>query len=111
MAMALRERTTEVAVLKAIGFGKPLVLFLVLAEAMLVAGTGRTCSGRRLQAALRRRRHLASSPAGSCRSSTSPGQTALLGLGVSLAIGFLSGFIPALSAARLSVINGLRKVV
>ena len=40
MAMALRERTTEVAVLKAIGFGKPLVLFLVLAEAMLVAGLG-----------------------------------------------------------------------
>ena len=41
MAMALRERTTEVAVLKAIGFGKRLVLFLVLAEAMLVAGPRR----------------------------------------------------------------------
>ena len=40
MAMALRERTTEVAVLKAIGFGKGLVIFLVLAEAMLVAGLG-----------------------------------------------------------------------
>ena len=39
MAMALRERTTEVAVLKAIGFGKALVLFLVLAEAVLVAGS------------------------------------------------------------------------
>ena len=40
MAMAMRERTTEVAVLKAIGFSKRLVLFLVLAEAVLVAGLG-----------------------------------------------------------------------
>ena len=40
MAMALRERTTEVAVLKAIGFSKGLVIFLVLAEAVLVAGLG-----------------------------------------------------------------------
>ena len=40
MAMAMRERTTEVAVLKAIGFSKGLVLFLVLTEAILVAGLG-----------------------------------------------------------------------
>ena len=40
MAMAMRERTTEVAVLKAIGFPKGLVLFLVLTEAVLVAGLG-----------------------------------------------------------------------
>src|SRR5262249_24948715 len=35
MAMAMRERTSEVAVLKAIGYGKNLVLFLVLSEAVL----------------------------------------------------------------------------
>ena len=40
MAMSLRERTTEVAVLKAIGFSKPLVISLVLAEAVLVAAIG-----------------------------------------------------------------------
>src|SRR5690606_22304759 len=40
MAMAMRERTTEVAVLKAIGFGKGLVLALVLAESTLIAGLG-----------------------------------------------------------------------
>ena len=44
MAMALRERTTEVAVLKAIGFSRGLMLFLVLAEAMMVAGLGRSAS-------------------------------------------------------------------
>ncbi len=40
MAMAMRERTTEVAVLKAIGFNKGLLLFLVMAESILVAGAG-----------------------------------------------------------------------
>ena len=40
MAMALRERTTEIAVLKAIGFGKPLVVALILAESLLIAGIG-----------------------------------------------------------------------
>src|SRR5258708_37560797 len=40
MAMALRERTTEVAILKAIGFDRSLILNLVLAEAVLVAGVG-----------------------------------------------------------------------
>ena len=36
----MRERTTEVAVLKAIGFGKALILGLVLSEAVLVSGLG-----------------------------------------------------------------------
>jgi putative ABC transport system permease protein len=37
--------------------------------------------------------------------------TALQGLAVSLFIGFWSGFVPAVRAAELSVVNGLRKVV
>ena len=40
MAIAMRERTSEVAILKAIGFSKGKVLFLVLTEAILVAGLG-----------------------------------------------------------------------
>ncbi len=40
MAMSMRERTSEVAVLKAIGFTRPLILFMVLTEAVLVAGAG-----------------------------------------------------------------------
>jgi len=40
-----------------------------------------------------------------------PWTTALMGLAVSLLIGFASGLIPAARAAQLSVIDGLRKVV
>jgi hypothetical protein len=35
----------------------------------------------------------------------------LLGLGSSLMIGLVSGLFPAVAAARLGVIQGLRKVV
>src|SRR5271170_6825945 len=40
MMMSMRERSTEVAVLKAIGFDKVRVLFLVTTEAVLLAGIG-----------------------------------------------------------------------
>jgi len=40
MAMSMRERTSEVALLKAIGFSKGLVLLLVMIESVLVAGLG-----------------------------------------------------------------------
>jgi putative ABC transport system permease protein len=39
-----------------------------------------------------------------------PWPVAILGLGVALLIGFLSGLFPAVRAARLSIIDGLRKV-
>src|SRR5271156_4439083 len=40
MSMSIRERTMEVAVLKAIGFGRGRVLFLVLTEAVLLGVMG-----------------------------------------------------------------------
>ena len=40
-----------------------------------------------------------------------PWSTAIVGLVFSLSIGFFSGVIPAVLAARLSVVDGLRKVV
>jgi putative ABC transport system permease protein len=40
-----------------------------------------------------------------------PWPTAIAGLVLALLIGFLSGIIPAVRAAQLSVVNGLRKVV
>lgn len=109
MAMSLRERTTEVAVLKAIGFEKPLVVSLVLAEAVLVAGIGG------LIGALGTKflfdwfdvsRYLSQFVA----AFYVPWPVAIFGLGVALLVGFLSGLFPAVRAARLSIIDGLRKV-
>lgn len=110
LAMALRERTTEVAVLKAIGFNRQLVLFLVLAEAMIVSGIGGLIGaiGCKL---LFDSFDLSRFASGFLPFFYVPWMTALTGLAVALLIGFASGLIPAVNAARLSVINGLRKVV
>lgn len=110
MAMSLRERTTEVAVLKAIGFGRPLVLVLVLAEAILIAGLGGVVGalGAKLLFDLV---DLSQFTAGILPFFFVPWPTVLLGLSVSLLIGLSSGFFPALRAAGLPVVDGLRKVV
>ena len=110
MAMALRERTTEVAVLKAIGFGKSLVVFLILAESLIIAGIGGLLGaiGIKLFCDLV---DLSKYTAGMLPFFYVPWSTAIGGLIVALAIGVFSGFIPAVRASRLSVVNGLRKVV
>ncbi len=110
MAMAMRERTTEIAVLKAIGFSNGLVLFLVLSEAILVAGLGGAV-GSLGSKALFDVWDVAQYTAGFLPVFFVPWKIALLGLGVSLFVGFASGVVPAILAANSSVVNGLRKVV
>jgi putative ABC transport system permease protein len=110
MAMTMRERTTEVAVLKAIGYGKGLVLYLVLAEAVLVAGAGGVL-GALGSKALFDVVDLARYSAGFLPFFYVPWPTALLGLASAALIGLVSGLIPAVRAAQMSVIDGLRKVV
>jgi putative ABC transport system permease protein len=110
MAMAMRERTTEVAVLKAIGYGSQLVLFLVLAEAMIVAGVGGllgTYGCKALFDAV----DFSKFTGGFLPFFYVPWSTTLVGVVVSVLVGFLSGIVPALLAARQSVVNGLRQVV
>jgi putative ABC transport system permease protein len=110
MAMALRERTTEIAILKAIGFSKPLVVGLILAESVIIAGIGGLLGsiGIKLFCDYVDLSKYASSM---IPLFYVPWTTAIGGLLVALAIGVFSGLVPALRASRLSVVNGLRKVV
>ena len=110
MSMSMRERTTEIAVLKAIGFGRGLVLTLVLVEAMIVAGIGGLIGaiGTKL---LFDQYDLGKLAGQVLPFFYVPWTVALLGLGSAIAVGFLSGVIPAFLASRMSVIKGLRKVV
>jgi putative ABC transport system permease protein len=109
MAMSIRERTAEVAVLKAIGFEKGLILFIVLTESMLVAGIGGAL-GSLGSKALFEVVDLSRYTAGFLPFFYIPWSVALQGLAVSLFVGFASGFLPAMRAAHLSVIDGLRRV-
>jgi putative ABC transport system permease protein len=110
MAMSMRERTSEVAVLKAIGFEKGLILFLVLTESILVAGTGGALGALGCKA-LCDVVDISQFTAGFLPFFYIPWNVAVQGLAVALFIGFVSGIVPAWRAANLSVIDGLRRVI
>jgi putative ABC transport system permease protein len=112
MAMSMRERTTEVAVLKAIGFSKQRVLALVLGESTMIAMIGGLLG---LAGGLGALSMLASVPIAAqffpfpVSDLVGPWMAGLIA--VAAGIGFVSGVVPAVLAAQLSVVNGLRRVV
>jgi putative ABC transport system permease protein len=108
--MSMRERTSEVAVLKAIGFNRRLVLFMVLTEAVLVAGLGGAIGSLGCKAFCDWV-DLSQFTAGFLPFFYVPWSIALEGLTVSVLIGLASGLYPAVRAAHLSVVDGLRRVI
>jgi putative ABC transport system permease protein len=97
-------------VLKAIGFDKGLILFLVLTESILVAGVGGALGALGCKA-LCDLVDVSQFTAGFLPFFYVPWSVALQGLAFSLGVGFLSGIVPALIAADLSVVDGLRRVI
>jgi putative ABC transport system permease protein len=110
MAMSLRERTREVAVLKAIGFSRMIVLTLVLVEAVVIA-VGGGIVGVLAARGLFSFSDLTLSGIPGFSTFYVPWSTVLFGLALAAAIGLASGLIPAWRAAQVSVVDGLRKVV
>jgi len=105
MAIAVRERTGELAVLKTVGFTDLGVLFLVLGESLLIA-----LQGGLLGVALA----WAVAPGlGNALPGLNfylpPGQLAG-GVGLAVLVGLLAGALPAASAMRLRVVDALRRV-
>lgn len=109
MAMSVRERFTEVAVMKALGFRPGLVMSLMLSESVLIALFGGVLGaigakviyqfiGLGDTLALFLQRFQISSG------------TIVLALAVSAVIGLVSGGIPAWNAARIRIVDGLRRV-
>jgi putative ABC transport system permease protein len=108
MAQAVRERTNELAVLKTLGYSNGLVLFLVIAESCLLALFGAALGllvswgalipivGKMLKQFL---------PVFFI-----PGWGILLGIGIALLLGLLTGLLPGIQAMRLRIVDALRKV-
>ena len=106
MAIAVRERIGELAVLKAVGFNDRFVLFLVLGESLLIAAIGGA-----IGLGLAKLMTLGGDPThGFLPFFFLPGPMILLGFGVTLAVGILAGILPATSAMRLRVVDALRRV-
>jgi putative ABC transport system permease protein len=104
MAIAVRERTNELATLKAIGFTSRFVLGLVLAESLLIAAFGgaiglwlaRTITQQDLTNGL--------------ILLYLPISALVLGLVIALVTGLMAGAIPAVNAMRLNVATALRRL-
>jgi putative ABC transport system permease protein len=104
MAIAVRERTSELAVMKAVGFSDRFVLGLVLAESLLIAPVG---GGIGLWLA---RGVVAQDLTRGLLLIYLPGSALAAGAVLALATGLLAGLLPALGAMRLSVVDALRRI-
>jgi putative ABC transport system permease protein len=106
MAIAVRERTRELAVLKAVGFSDALVLALVLAETLVIAVVG---GG--LGLTLAKLFTLRGDPTGGLLPFFHlPASAIAAGLALALVVGLLAGILPALFASRLRVVDALRRI-
>jgi putative ABC transport system permease protein len=105
MAQVVRERTSEIAVLKTLGFSNGLVLGLVLGESLFMAALGGGL-GLAVTAVLVSRGDLNSAflPVFVLR-----GRDIAIGVGLCAVLGSLAGALPAASAVRLRITDALRR--
>ena len=107
MAISVRERTSELAVFKAIGFSDRAVLFFVLAESLVIALIGGLLG---LALAVVAVPALATALNGLLPSLVLAPAILGLGLVVAIAVGIISGLLPGITAMRMRVVNALRRV-
>lgn len=108
MAMAVRERMREVAILKALGYSRRLVLALVMGEALFISLIG-VCIGVALGESLRLI-DLDRITQGFVQRFNPGLSTYAAVLGAGLAIGVISGFVPARQAAAMNVSAAMRQM-
>jgi putative ABC transport system permease protein len=105
MMQTVRERTSELAVLKTLGFSNGSVLALVLAESLFLAALGGSI-GLLIVAAFVQR----GDPTGGLLPAwVLPRQDLAIGAGLVVLLGMLAGAVPALQAMRLRISDALRR--
>jgi putative ABC transport system permease protein len=107
MMMAARERTREIAVLKAIGFTDRTVMALVLVESLLIALIGGILGTGLARLVFQLTDFTAG---GFFPNFVVTTGTMLRALAIAVVLGLLSGAIPSFNAARLKVVDALRHV-
>jgi putative ABC transport system permease protein len=106
MAMSVRERTREVAVLKTLGFEKKTILSLFVGEAValsLAGGILGTGVAFLLVAG-------AASQGGFLTGMKVTPATMVVAMVVAALVGFLSAFIPSYRASQINIVDGLRHI-
>jgi putative ABC transport system permease protein len=114
VAMSARERVTEIAVMRTLGFGRGHILGFILSESVLMALLG-GCLGVLLAKFVFVPMLLAVGDKTAIsiwltNFRVSP-QTLTLAFFVSVGVGILAGFAPAIQSSRVKIVDGLRQVV
>ncbi len=104
MVMAVRERTSEIGVMKTLGFTDGTVFGLVLTEAAVITLGGGLLGAALAWFAVNGGMQLAFLPL------VIYWRTVVIGIAVALAVGAVSGIIPAMRASRLRIVDALRRV-
>ena len=104
MLQSIRERTRELAVLKTLGFSDPRILTMVLGESVLLALLG-GIPGLAIAALIAV--SLRASLSGIAPAFAVSPTIALQGVALMIALGLITGIIPALSAMRLKIATAL----
>jgi len=109
IAMSIRERTRDVAVLKTLGFTQRTVLGLFICEAVSVAAVGGLLGVIATPALIWL---MAQSPQGGFFFSNlkMTGMTVLVAMLAAATVGFASAFVPAYNASRGNIVDGLRHI-
>ena len=105
MAQSIRERTSELAVLKTLGYRNGLILTLVLAESLVIAVAGGSV-GLVLAWLVSRQ----GDPTGGLLPAFFfPPKDMILGVALVFGLGIASGLLPAVRATRLRIVDALRR--
>ncbi|MGE5345621.1 MAG: ABC transporter permease [Acidithiobacillales bacterium] len=112
MAMAARERVPEIAVLRTLGFTRPTILGLILAESLVISISGGLLGILLFVAAEpSMKRQLMMTPM-STLAATMHVDPAIVALAFALAVGvgLVAGIVPAVRSSTRSIAEGLRQV-
>jgi putative ABC transport system permease protein len=104
MVMAVRERTSEIGVMKTLGFSDGAVFVMIVTEAAIIT------TGGGLAGALLAKFGLQGRPLAFIPSMVISWSTVVVAIGIAVGLGAVSGFIPAWQASRLRIVDALRRV-
>jgi len=107
MAMSIRERTREVAVLRTLGFTRGSILQLLLGESIAISLIGGLCGVTLATAAIM---FMARPGIGLPVSMHMTAGTALFVTCVAFLVGLVSGLIPSYRASKLGIVDALRYI-
>jgi putative ABC transport system permease protein len=108
MAMSIRERTGEIAILKTLGFSPTTVLAIIVGEAIVIGaagGLGGSLAAKLLFGAV----DLGGLTGGFLSGFTVGWDTILMSLGIALVVAIISTSVPAWTASQFAIADAMRR--